>query len=254
MFHIKQRRLFEFYGINLERQVRYLAGSLLVNYYRCWNPRPQFWRTEPLKYWSLGYKSFCRLCVPSSLPISYLLNVTAITKPVISRTLMMQGMQPPAKGKRALKMWNCRMSRAYREANALRSCTLWVSVIMHWTDYEQGMFFVLKGGKTTLFPLISAIVPYLKHDIKPDCQSKPKQICRRAAKRGSAASSPAMSSLQHGRCQVGQCSLLCLAELEELAHSATVQQHWADILTFIPVSNLTVKQNKHFLLLAERLR
>lgn len=113
---------------------------------------------------------------PSSLLLSYQLNVTAITQPVISQTVMMQGTQPPAKREGALTMRNCRMSRAYREADALRSCTLWVSVIMYWTDYEQGMFLVLKGGKTTLFSLISAIVPYLKHDIRPDCQSKPKQI------------------------------------------------------------------------------
>lgn len=38
------------------------------------------------------------------------------------------------------------------------------------------MFLVLKGGKTTLLSLIFTIVPYLKDDIKPDCQSKPKQI------------------------------------------------------------------------------
>lgn len=44
---------------------------------------------------------------------------------------------------------------------------------MHWVDCEQGMLLVLGGA---LLSLISAIVPYLKHDIKPDCQSKPKQI------------------------------------------------------------------------------
>lgn len=117
------------------------------------------------------------VCALVPLLLSYLLNVSAITQPVISQTVMMQGMQPPAEGGVwALTMWDCRMSRAHREANALRSCSLRVSAIMHWTDYEQGMFLVLKGGKTTLVSLISAIVPYLRHDIKPNCQSKPKQI------------------------------------------------------------------------------
>lgn len=45
---------------------------------------------------------------------------------------------------------------------------------------------MLKGGKTTLFSLISAIVPYLKHDIKLDCQSKPKQILLEELQRGEA--------------------------------------------------------------------
>lgn len=108
-------------------------------------------------------------CVcPSFLFLSYLLNVTAITQPVISQTVMMQGAQPLAGGEGALTTRGCRMSPAYREANALRSCALWVSVIMHWTDYEPGMFLVLKGGKTTLFSLIPTIVPYLQHDIKPE--------------------------------------------------------------------------------------
>lgn len=38
------------------------------------------------------------------------------------------------------------------------------------------MFHALKGGKTTLLSLNSAIVSYLKHDMKPDSQSKSKQI------------------------------------------------------------------------------
>lgn len=109
---------------------------------------------------------------PSFLFLSYLLNVSAITQPVISQSVMMRDMQPLAKEEGALTMWELQN----REASTLTSCTLWVSVIMHWTDYEQGMLLVLKGGKTAFFSLIFAIVPYLEHDIKPDCHSKPKQI------------------------------------------------------------------------------
>lgn len=138
-----------------------------------WNTRPQ----SPTKIGLPAIKTPADSVCSSSLLLSYLLNVTAITQPVISLIVMMQGMQPAARGAGALTMWDCRLSRAHPEADTLRSCRLWVSVIMHWADWEQGMLLVLKeGGSTTLLSLISAIVPYLKHDIKPGCQSKPKQI------------------------------------------------------------------------------
>lgn len=148
--------------------------------------QPQFCWAEPLKYWPLSYKSSCRLCVPKFPALILSAECHRYNTTCYFPNRNESGMQPPAKREEVLTMWDCRMSRAPQEAKTLRSCTLWVSVIIVWTDYEQGMFLVLKGGKTTLFSLISVTVPYLKHDIKPDCQSKPKQILLEELQKGEA--------------------------------------------------------------------
>lgn len=102
------------------------------------------------------------------------------------------------------------------------------------------MFLVLKGGRTTLVSLISAIVPYLRHDIKPNCQSKPKQILLEelqngkrsiAALRG-AASNMADTNLGRVDCEG--------AEQIPLNTSHTIKY--------------TARKNKHNLLLADSFR
>lgn len=77
------------------------------------------------------------------------------------------------------------------------------------------MLLVLKGRKTALLSLISAIVPYLKHDIKPDCQSKPKQIWVGVQQKGELRVCPALkqeafdmadSNLVNVSCSVSGCA------------------------------------------------
>lgn len=149
-------------------------------------------------------------------------------------------------GERALTMWGCRMSRAHREANALRSCTRRVSVIMHWTDYERGMFLVLKGGKKTLFLFdLAAIVPYLKHDIKPDCQSKPKQILLEE---------PRIREAQHPALQTERTLTWQIAIWAELT-ALRMRMSWEGAeqipLHTYHTIKYTVRKNKHDLLLAD---
>lgn len=105
------------------------------------------------------------------------------------------------------------------------------------------------GEKRALFPLISTIVPYLKHDIEPDCQSKPKQILLEELQKekkyigegGGGGGGGVWAQLRWVASDMADANVVSVNcwEPGELAQAATLLQHLADIWTFITVSNVS---------------
>lgn len=112
----------------------------------------------------------------STSSCSYLHNVTIGGQSAVSQAVMMQGMLQLIKRERSLALWDCRITPALSRGQSAE--------VMHASSYSyNALVWLWTGGCYTCWregskhpSLWSPIVRFLKHDIEPDCQSKPELI------------------------------------------------------------------------------